>query len=237
MNLKFKDSILFQNFSLYSVPPSRVNAELLLIFKLIQYFQFENILEIGFREGKTFGALLEAMTQGEITAVDNDFQMHLYDKLYKNSKAVLNKKIQLVDIDSTKFRNFGQKYDFINVDGDHTMPVVFKDICFALKEIAHNGIIMLDDFAKPDVDLAIDQFLKHNQDFIPFLMGEQSVFFHHMSTDLSYFLDVELKKIFASFADISDIIYKDFQIKKISVLPAITAHDDIFSLICERYEL
>lgn len=237
MNLKFKDSILFQNISSYSEPAPRVNVELLLIFKLVQYFQFKNILEIGFKEGKTFGALLEAMTHGEITAVDNNFQVHLYNKLYKNSKAVENKKIQLIDIDSTKFRNFGQKYDFINVDGDHTMPVVYKDICLALKEIAQNGIIMLDDFAIPDVDYSIDQFLKHNKGFVPFLMGEQSIFFHHMSNDVSYFLDIELKKIFASFADISDILYKDFQVKKISILPAITTHDDIFSLICERYEL
>lgn len=232
---RFRDTEILKNFSLYET--MRVNFEILLIFSLSKYFNFKEILEIGFRQGMTFGALLEAINQGSLTAIDLDFDMSLYDKFYKDSVYVKNNNVNLLKMSSLDFNDVDRKYDFINVDGDHTMPVVYKDLLKSVKLIKHSGILMIDDYYLTDIDFAINKLLETNSGFVPFLMDEQAVFFHHVSHDASHYLDVELKEIFSMFCDVSDIEYKSHQVKKISALPAVTNHNDIFSLICEKYKL
>ena len=76
-----------------------------------------------------------------------------------------------------------------------------------------------------------------NANFVPFLMDEQAVFFHHISHNAAEFLDNELEKIFSTFATLPNITYKSFTVKKINCQLAITENNDIFSLICNRYDL
>lgn len=235
IDYQFVNTQIFKNQSEYT-DGIRVNFELLLVYCLIKYFNFNEILEIGFRQGKTFGALIEATTHGSLTAVDIDFDMSLYDKFYKDSEYVKNKEIKFLKMSSLDFVDT-KKYDFINVDGDHTMPVVLKDLIKSVKLIKNTGILMIDDYALSDIDFAIDELLKLNTNFVPFLIDEQAIYFHHVSHDASNFLDFELKKIFETFCNISYISYKNFHVTKISCLPAVADHDDIFSLICKKYSL
>jgi len=234
--MKFHQTESFKNLNNYK--GMRLNFELLLIFKLIKYFKLNKILEIGFRQGKSFGAMIEATNDvGDLTAVDIVMDRTLYDKIYHCSSIINNKKINLVTMPSSDFVDHPASYDFINVDGDHTMPQVLDDIIMSSKLIKQNGIIMVDDYRVPDVNIAIDKFLTLNTDFVPFLIDEQAIFFHHTSHNASDFLDIELEKIFSSFASLDNITYKSFIVKKIKCLPAVTTHEDIFSLICQRYNL
>jgi len=237
MTEKFCDTIIFKNLDCYS-KSMRVNIELLLIFNLIKYFQYKKILEIGFFEGKTFSTILESIkSTGELTAVDPFINRTIFDKLYGNCEIVSNNKITFLPIKSENFKSQLNYYDFINVDGDHSIPVVLKDLQLAFKMIKIDGIVMIDDYALDDVDYAIEQCIKLNTDFVPFLMCEQSVFFHHVSHDAASFLDNEISNLFSMFCDVSNVEYKNYHVKKISCLPAITNNDDIFSLVCERYKL
>lgn len=216
----------------------RVNFELLLIFKLIKYFKLNKILEIGFYQGKSFGAMIEATDDsGELTAVDIVIDRTLYDKIYHNTLATNNKKINLLTMPSSNFVGAPASYDFINVDGDYNSLQIYDDIIMSSKLIKQNGIIMIDDYKTPNVNLAIDKFLTLNTEFVPFLIDEQAVFFHHILHDASDFLDIELENIFSSFASLSNITYKSFIVKKINCLPVITHNNDIFSLTCNRYDL
>ena len=234
--MKFHQTESFKNLNNYK--GMRVNFELLLIFKLIKWFKLNKILEIGFHQGKSFGAMIEAADDNsELNAVDIVIDRTLYDKIYHNSSIINNKKINLLTMSSSEFVDHPASYDFINVDGDKTMPHLLDDIIMSSKLIKQNGIIMIDDYILSNVDLAIDKFLTLNTDFVPFLMDEQAVFFHHISHEASDFLDIELENVFSSFASLYNITYKSFIVKKISCLPAITINEDIFSLVCQRYDL
>ena len=232
--MKFHQTKIFKNLNNYD--KMRVNFELLLIFKLIRYFKLNKILEIGFHQGKSFGAMIEATgDSGDLTAVDIVINRTLYDKIYHDISATNNKKINLLTMSSSDFVGDPASYDFINVDGD--LSLGYNDIIMASKLIKQTGIIMIDDYIYQSVDQAIDKFLKLNTNFVPFLMDEQAVFFHHVSHDASEFLDSTLENIFSSFASLSNITYKSFIVKKINCLSAITKNEDIFSLVCKRYDL
>jgi hypothetical protein len=234
--MKFHQTESFKNLNNYK--DMRVNFELLLIFKLIKHFKLNKILEIGFWQGKSFGTMIEATNAvGDLTAVDIVMDQTLYNKIYHGNPIISNKTINLLTMSSADFVDLPASYDFINIDGDHTMPQVLDDIIMASKLIKQNGIIMIDDYILPDVDLAIDKFLKLNTDFVPFLIDQQAVFFHHISHNAVDFLDIELENIFSSFALLNNVTYKSCIVKKIECLPAITNNDDIFSLICQRYDL
>jgi hypothetical protein len=234
--LNFSDTKIFKNLNEYD--PMRVNVGLLLVFKLAQHFKFFDILEIGFHQGLTFATLLEANAVGSLTAVDKRLGLLLYEKFYKNTPTVENKEIQLLHTTSMDFNANGKKYDFINVDAGHSMPGVLNDLIKATELINRSGIIMIDDYEWTDVDYAIDELLKMNTGFVPFLMDNQAVFFHHKSHDAVEFLDVVCKNTFESFCYIEHTEYKNYSnVLKISALKGITTNNDVFSLICEKYKL
>jgi len=62
MPYNFYQTHIFKNLSLYD-RGMRNNSELLVLFYLIKFFKFKNILEIGFFEGKTFGVMIESSTE------------------------------------------------------------------------------------------------------------------------------------------------------------------------------
>ena len=234
--MKFHETTTFKNLNMY-LGKNRLNFELLLLFYLIRYFNPKTLLEIGVDEGCSFGVMMEAaIDNSQLTGIDIRLDRTLFDSIYNDSQHNVNKKITLLKMSSLDFTD-NNKYDFINVDGDHTMPVVYHDLVNASKLINQTGIIMIDDYALDGVDTAINQFLNLGTDFVPFLIDEQCVYFHHISHGADQFLDVELEKIFASFCSLSNTTYKSFLVKQIKCLPAVTSNNDVFSLICKQYDL
>ena len=236
MDYGFRNTQLIKTLQSYTAQ-TRVNFELMLIFNIVKYFGFSNIIEFGFKEGKTFAALLEALESGSLTAVDIEFDTSLYDKYYKDTQLIDNKSISFREMSSVDFNDRPRRYHFVIVDGDHTMPTILDDVKKSFSLVTTNGIVMIDDFEWEDVNYAIDQVLEMNTGYVPFLMDYQAIFFHHISHDASNFLDSELIDIFGSFCLIKDVQYKGFHVRKIESLPAVTNHDDIFKLICERQKL
>lgn len=215
----------------------RVNIEKLIIFYIIQYFKLSNILEIGFCRGESFAAMLEATAaDSELTAIDIHLQLGIYNKYYANSVHERGKNINLIEIDSAKFTS-EEKYDFINVDGNHSAQTALNDITKSLSMIQQNGILMIDDYKLNGVDQAVDEIIKMNTGFVPFLVGEQASFWHHESHDAAEFLDVKLEELLSPFCSLYNIKYKSYEVKEISCLPAITNHNDIFKIVCERYKI
>lgn len=234
--MKFIQTQIFKNFRKFQ-KKNRINIELLLIFYLIRYFNFNKILEVGFGEGCTFGAMIEATDNGDLTVVDIVFDRSLYDAIYHNTEYIKDKNIKLLTMSSLDFLDSEHTYDFINVDGDHTMPVVYDDLVKATKLIKKSGIIMVDDYMLADIDTAIDKLLTLGTDFVPFLIDEQAVYFHHISHDASDFLDIELEHILSSFCQLPNIDYKSFVVKKVGCPLAVSTHFDVFELICKHYDL
>ena len=211
------------------------------IYYLIKYFKLKNILELGFYEGQTFGLMLEATEPGaSLTAIDIHYRMDLYNQYYKDSIYTKDKQIELLEMSSHDFVPV-KKYDFINVDGDHTYSGCCDDLEMAVTAIDQNGILMLDNYSSPQIDMAVINFLDKEHDFVPFLIDHQAVFFHHASHDAQDFLDVELNK-FSHICALDNIGYKDFEIK--SVLPksevnvkCFMSQPEIFHLGCKYLKI
>ena len=49
-------------------------------------------------------------------------------------------------------KNFKKKYDFIFVDADHKFPNVNKDIINSINILNKNGIMLVDDIIKEDIN-------------------------------------------------------------------------------------
>lgn len=100
--------------------------------------QPRTILEIGVRAGGSAMAFLTGTPFAHYTGLDNregdtkheyDFIGHAEDLFIKNRV-----KFQLVDADSQMLSSFhfGQSYDFIHIDGDHTRAGVAHDVAAAI---------------------------------------------------------------------------------------------------------
>ena len=142
----------------------------------------------------------------------------------------------MIKISSDDFLS-DQSYDFINVDGDHDMPRQYTDIVKAASLLNANGILMIDDVDMPGVDEAIDKFLNEQSEIVPFLLSTQSLFLHkpqyHRAGD---FLDA-IRAKFTDFYTFDICLYKSHSIPRISCIPAMIKHTDIFKLICEKYSI
>lgn len=237
INQKFYETQFIRIFNESYKNSMRVNIDSVLVYYLIKFFKFSNILEIGFYQGETFAVMIEATEKSSnLTAIDINLQLDIYNKYYNNSIFTQNKDINLIEIDSEKFTN-KEKYDFINIDGNHTEAYAFNDIINGLSMIQPNGIIMIDDYKLNDVNSAIDKLLKTNTKFVPFLISEQTSFWHHVNHDAVEFLDNILEELLAPFCSLYNTNYKSHAVKEIRCLPAITNNNDIFKLICERYKI
>ena len=235
MPYNFYQTHIFKNLSLYN-RGMRNNSELLVLFYLIKFFKFKNILEIGFFEGKTFGVMIESSTENSnLTAIDIMLNKKIYDLLYDNSSILGNRQVNLVETNSLDFLP-DRKYDFINIDTSHNYPETLNEIKYYLRHVSESGILMLDDYMWPGVDKSIGEFMYENSEWVPFLMGEQAVFFHHVSHNASEFLDQTLN-VLSPFCSLNNVDYKSHIVKKVSCLPAVSDHEDIFTMICQRYKL
>lgn len=212
----------------------RGTISLINIFYLIQYFKCQNILEIGFYEGQTFGMMLEATNEGsQLTAIDINFQKEIYNKYYADSKYTKNKKIQLLNMSSEDFTS-SEKYDLINVDGSHVLR--YNDLCIAANCLDKNGILMLDDYKKHDE--VVTEFLKLDHKLVPFLMDQQALFFHHPSHSAELFLDEILDNVLFNCCTLNNIDYKGYNVKEICPIKICIDHmHNVFSLFCHEINI
>jgi len=207
-----------------------------IVYYLIKYFQSQNILEIGYKEGRTFMTMIEASgIDAKLTAIDIDLDVTHYNKYYKQH--ILNKNIKLIETPSQLFTPSGI-YDFINIDGCHTYPQPFLDMVLIKNHIDENTIIMIDDYYWEGVDQSIDDFLILNTDFVPFLINPPAMFLHHKSHDATDFLDNILPKYFYDLGTLNNISYKDVpNVCTMKFWEVIKNDIKAFTLICNRLKI
>ena len=233
-NFNFYKSTALTKYSEYH--PNRINFDLALIYYLIKFFQPQNILEIGVHQGLTFGLMFEASSENcSMTGVDLPEQ-NLFAELFNKHYNASEKNVNFFKMNSDNFVS-DQCYDFINVDGDHDMPRQYTDIVKATSMLSNNGILMVDDIDMPGVDEAIGVFLNSQSEVVPFLITMQTVFFHkpqyHQAGE---FLDALITK-FTDFCQFEEYNYKSHYVSRVSCIPAIIKHTDVFKLICEKYSI
>jgi hypothetical protein len=99
--MKFNKSITWQNLNKFD-DSMRTPIDSFLLFYVIQYFQRRKILEIGFRQGYSFGLMLEASPHDAVLeAVDivyPDFTVFDLLKTNKETKAMRGKLLNIMMI-------------------------------------------------------------------------------------------------------------------------------------------
>jgi hypothetical protein len=122
--------------------------------------------------------------------VDIDYgYKHVFDQFYKDQS-----RISFIKSDSRNLDLPEHTYDFILIDGDHSYASANHDITTSLSLIKTDGIICVDDYIMEGVWKSINEQLTGQHGWVPFLMGPQSMFFHHESHRADDFLDIWLQE-------------------------------------------
>lgn len=164
----------------------RYPADMFLVHKVCEYFNPRHVIEIGFGAGQTLGTCVDACDpQARFTSIDISFAYKpIFDSIWpdQNNMTFIQQDSATVDLPN-------DQYDFFMVDGDHSYQYAAQDIALALASTRKDGIICVDDFFMSGVWQAIGEQLAGQQDWVPFLMGPQCMFFHHVSHRADDFLD------------------------------------------------
>lgn len=157
-----KLSFSFQ-FDKYSIVPIQIKTEINTLLEILQANNPKNILEIGTANGGTLFLLCKiAAPNAKIISIDlpdgafgGELYPHWKKKLYE-SFAKKSQKIYLLRADSHDIKTFektkeligNDKFDFILIDGDHTLNGIEKDFEMYSKLIKAGGIIAFHDIRK-----------------------------------------------------------------------------------------
>jgi hypothetical protein len=151
-------------------------------------------LEIGVDQGKSFILFCLHDKVEKVVGIDLfDLQGENVDKsgfgrlegLEKNliQLHIPKEKIELRMGNSTdyKIKNSIKQRDFtvVHIDGGHSLDVVRSDLDLAKKAINDSGVLIVDDFLRPDwpeVSQALFDWLKENQSFKIFCIGHNKAF-------------------------------------------------------------
>jgi hypothetical protein len=233
LDKKFHQTQISKIYPLFEKPTMRNPDGLIMVFSIIQYFKYRNILEMGFYQGLTFSTMIEATGPGaKLTAIDIDFKRELFDQYYLNSEFVTDQQINLLNISTHDFVP-KETYDFINVDCGTQREF---DIITATQCIDPTGIIMLDDYKK--LDHVVDALLDLNTGFVPFLADSKALYFHHESHNAADFLDNVIENMFVSFCHTDNKIYKEHVVKTVEPRPVdITQLDSVFRIFAQTQNI
>lgn len=162
----------------------RYPNDMFLLWKTCEYFKPKSILEIGFFAGQSLGIIAEASgPDAHFTSVDVSHKLRdTFDRLFP----VHNGKFLTI---SSKDVIFNEQFDFVHIDGDHSYEYVLNDVDKVLPCLHNNSIICMDDFKISGVDRVIKERLLGQHNFVPFMSGDQEMFFHHVSHTAEEFID------------------------------------------------
>jgi predicted O-methyltransferase YrrM len=168
----------------------RSHLDMFLLWQVIEYFTPSTFLEIGFAAGQTMGVIYEASRQsGRYVSVDKNYQnRYIFDDTFPEAS------VSFIQTDSKHLEvdSLGE-FEFIHIDGAHTYDMVTNDIDKCRSCMLQKTILYMDDYARPGVNQAIQDEILTKMDWVPFLCGDQGMFFHHMSQSKDVFLDNALQ--------------------------------------------
>lgn len=126
------------------------------------------ICEIGVRWGYSASSFLFANPQAEYTGIDilagthggvkgTDTFGFVRDSLKKNFP---DAQIHLIHVNSQQLSFMGRTFDFIHIDGDHSVKGAYHDMCLAFDAVEPGGHLLVDDYNYiAGVQKAAEQFL------------------------------------------------------------------------------
>lgn len=234
--MKFQDTRFWKNYSLYSKQieqrSMRCSVDAVIYWKLLTYFQFNQILEVGVFEGLTTGLILESNFDCKIIGIDPTNQHSLLYKIYPEAKDQFTF-IKSLSQDVTLKE---QAFDFILIDGDHDYQPAKSDVENFLPRLKKSGVLAIDDYQFPGVAQVLKELHNQKTDWVPFLRSEQTEFWHHRSCERSEFLDSLLTDPISKFIFINNQV-DEFNntvcvAKSVSML---TDHLEYFDLALKQY--
>ena len=211
----------------------RSPGDMFLVWKTIEYFAPKSLLEIGFYGGQSMGLYIESSNLERIVAVDVDYSHRAtFDRLFPNNC------IEFLNIDSKKL-TLTETFDFITIDGDHRYPAVKNDIEKVLPLMHKNTILYMDEYCLCEgVEQVISEYLLGQHDFIPFLAGNQGMFFHHITHDANYFLDNFITEKSDNFLTFNNIIdWNGYTVLFCEAPLVYTDNTELFLKTLEFYDL
>ena len=123
------------------------------------------ILEIGVRYGYTALAMLSPLSESRplYRGVDNESYAPgclqiAHEMLKIHTPWALTRFLKMDTYDG--IYDFGETYDLIHVDGDHTEAGALRDLRLAWARLTPGGVLILDDWHFPEVKAACATFLK-----------------------------------------------------------------------------
>jgi len=239
--MMISESITVENIHKFAVAENlrdglmRQSNGMYLMWKVCEYFQPTSLLEIGFFAGQTFGLLMESTpANATYVSVDIDYSRRpVFDQVHQSNPKIKN--IDFLEIDSADFVWTGPKFDFIHLDGNKMQ--VKNDLSNCLTLLHHNSILCMDDYYMNDVNKAILEQLLGQHDFVPFLAGDQEMFFHHVSHSADLFLDEWIQDRARNFMHFSNIDFHGFTVLRANTPEIFVANMDMWQQALKFYNL
>ena len=201
-------------------------VSLIMLYLVIQHFKFRNVLEMGFYQGLSLAAMIEAApVSTKFTTIDIEFRCEIFNQHF----ADWIDRVTWLNMSTHDFRP-NQTYDFILVDGSDQRNLEL--------EIAHScvdihGVIMFDDYHKWQPELV--HFLQQHPDWTPFLADSKALYLHHVSHQADEFLDCVVEQRFQDFCHTGNCDYHGHWVKTVTPRPIdIVYMSDIFPLFAKQ---
>jgi len=238
MSKALSESKVFANWSAFS-PKMRYVNDIFLMHMVCQEFTPKKVLEIGFFQGQTLGTLIDAChNDTQFVSVDQDFKFRdQFQSLY----TVEQQRITWICQDSASVEYNGL-FDLILIDGNHSYNAALQDLENVFKVSHLNTIIVLDDYywesqCDRGVKGVIQDHLLGQKDWVPFLMGDQTMFFHHISHPCDEFLDYRIQEFSKNFIYFENVQYNDYTVLKSTIPNIFKDHVDLFCLALAKYDI
>jgi predicted O-methyltransferase YrrM len=162
----------------------------------LEEFKIRNILEIGVHRGKSAILFLLGTHVCKVVVIDLfENQFANLDRSGSGSlqefKMNLSKfridlsKLSIISADSTRLdekqirENLKDSFDIAHIDGGHSKEVVMSDLLISSKLLSPHGVIIVDDFLRPDwpeVGSAVFEWIESQKKFTIFCIGHNKVF-------------------------------------------------------------
>lgn len=219
----------------------RYPNDLFLIYQVCKFCDPKTVIEIGFFKGLSLGLMIDACSSStRFTSVDINFD---HDIEFRQVFSKDLNRITWINQDS-KSIDLQDHFDLALIDGNHRYDSVTNDLQKILPCLDSDSILIIDDYNwsgqnenDRGVKGMINDCLLGQHNWVPFLMGDQTMFFRHTSKHLDNFLDVDIQNPAANFMNFYNVDYHGYTVLKCNMIQAFTDNVDIYCLTASRYGL
>jgi len=134
-----------------------------LLFRLLHYFNPENVLELGTSLGISSLYMAKAMPKSSITTIEGCPNTHSFaKKLIESSGAKNIKAVNASFEDAFKTVLPDKRFDVVYIDGNHTCEATLNYFNLLLKNANENSVLIFDDiYWTPQMTAAWEEIKKH----------------------------------------------------------------------------